>query len=85
MKHYAIIEKYAYLKTPQWWVNVSNDLGGSSRIGPFRSLKAGGRFLRTYSPDLPVTVKIFHGWDENENMIIETLESYNFKLFGGAA
>ena len=80
---HAIVEKYGYLKTPQFWVNLKV-LGtdGSERIGPFKSLKQCGNYLKNYSPELPVTFKHYLGWDKNENMMTETLESYNFKLFG---
>jgi hypothetical protein len=83
---YAIIEKYGYLKTPQFWINIKKQgSDGSSRIGPFKSLKQCGIFLRTYPPEMPIILKNYHGWDQNEKMVIETAESYNFKAFGAAS
>jgi hypothetical protein len=83
---YAIVEKYGYLKTPQFWVNIkTKDSDGSSRIGPFKSLKQCGKFLSTYPAEMPVIFKNYHGWDQDEKMITETLETHNFKAFGGAA
>ena len=81
-KVYAIVEKYGYLKTPQFWVNTKKEgSDGSSRIGPFKSLKQCGQFLKTYPAEMPVIFKNYHGWDQNENMITESIESYNFKFF----
>jgi len=79
---YAVIEKYGYLKSPQFWVNVKNDQGGSSRIGPFKSLKQCGVFLRSYPKEMPVIFEHLLGWDNNEKMIRETTNGYNFKFFG---
>lgn len=79
----ATVEKYDYLKTPQFWVTVKKTgTDGSSRIGPFKSLKQCGNHLITYSPDMPVYFKNYIGWDENEKMVITTAESYNGKAFG---
>ena len=79
----ATIEKFGYLKTPQFWVTIKKTgTDGSSRIGPFKSLKQCGNFLRTYPAEMPVVFRHFLGWDENERMIEQSSESYNFKLFG---
>jgi hypothetical protein len=80
---FAIIEKYGYLKTPQFWITIKKqDAEGSSRIGPFKSLKQCGIHLKTHSPDMPVYFKHYLGWDQNETMIMTTTESYNAKAFG---
>jgi hypothetical protein len=79
----ATIEKYGYLKTPQFWVNIKTiGTDGGSRIGPFKSLKQCGNFLRTYPAEMPVTLIHYLGWDSEERMIRESVETYNFKAFG---
>lgn len=63
------VDAYMYLKSPEYWLNTTNERGGGFRIGPFKSIK---KALHTYPINTEYQLDKFIGWDDKEKSIVES-------------